>query len=283
MKLSTIERPRRRRYARIFAAAFAAILVTAGLTSAVLVTDTEPAAAATVSFSQCNAHAADPSGAALSVTCDITIVNTVDATGGTSAVVYTRVCTLGGCTGDISSSSDVINAVHQCNGSNNEGDSTTICSVDITNNIYTSGGGTATALTLNQCVGSGGGGGTLTTGCIESTTTGATVTQCNGSVDGGGGSITCSASGTSSAAFPVTVDQCNGSERGGGSFMTCTASITNNVFDTDTGAVPPAGSTPGTSAPTGGTPGTGTPEGPGTPPNAVTPPPFVVIPPGFTG
>jgi hypothetical protein len=248
---SSVSRPvRRRRLRALLGGASAAILMTFGIGVAV-VQSAAPAAAATVSFSQCNAHEAAAEGAALSVNCSISIVNTITKDGGTSAVVYVRSCTLAGCTGDITNSNDVINAVHQCNGSDNGGGSATTCSVDIVNNISVGAPASATALTLNQCVGSGGGGGSLMTGCDQSTQGGATVTQCNGSGNGGGATMVCTAFGSTSATFPVTVDQCNGSENGGGSTVTCTTSITTNVIDTNVGGTP-GGETPG-----GGTSGPG--------------------------
>jgi hypothetical protein len=152
------DHPCGRRRFRLLAAAFAAAVLAAALSTTVL--ESKTASAATVSFSQCNNQGAGINGAPLSVTCSISIVNTINASGGTSAVVYLRTCTLNGCTGDTASSSDVIDAVHQCNGSDNVGGSTTICSVDIVNNISVSAPGAPTTLTLNQCIGSGGGGGT---------------------------------------------------------------------------------------------------------------------------
>ena len=199
---SITERPPGRRKFRIVAAVFTATLLVAGLSAAVLQAGTTPASAGTVSFSQCNNQGAGPGGAPLSVTCSISIVNTINASGGSSSVVYFRSCTLNACTGDTTSSSDVINAVHQCNGSDNVGGSTTICSVNIVNNIAVSGADPPTAATVNQCIGSGGGGGTNMTACIPSSSGGATVTQCNGSGTGGGGMMTCNAFGTVSATVP---------------------------------------------------------------------------------
>jgi hypothetical protein len=293
----------RRRIRGLIGVLAAAALMTVGVTAAVVQSSAEPAEAATVSFSQCNGHEAGPAGAATAVNCSVTIVNTINALGGTSAVAYVRSCALEVCTGDITSSTDVINAVHQCNASNNGGGSATTCSVDIINNISASAPAAATALTLNQCVGSGQGGGALMTGCIESTQGSPTVTQCNGSGNGGGATMVCTASGTVSAAFPISVDQCNGSENGGGSTVNCTVTITTNVIDTDVGGTP-GGETPGGGTPGGGeTPGGGTPGatpggGPGTGlfdflvPGLGTPgidlteaiaPPAVVVPPLLTG
>ena len=303
MNDSSVSRPvGRRRLRSMLVGASAAILMTVGIGVAV-VQSAPPAGAATVSFSQCNGHESAPPIAALSVTCSVSIVNTIDANGGTSAVAYLRVCTDNVCTGDVTSSSDVINAVHQCNNSDNAGGSATVCSVDIVNNISLSAPAAATAVTVNQCNGSGNGGGGLVTGCIPSSQGNPTVTQCNGSGNGGGATLVCAASGTTSAAFPMIVDQCNGSENGGGSTVTCTVSITTNVIDTDLintpGGGTPGGETPGGGTPGGGTPGVGT---PGTTPGGgtlfeiptftdtfdtglietfVSPP--VVVPPGFTG
>ncbi len=243
---------------RLLGALFVAALVAIGLSAVAVETATTSASAATVSFSQCNGHeSGPPGGAALSVTCSISVVNTIDATGGTSAVVYDRTCTLNGCTGDISSSSDVINAVHQCNDSDNAGGSATTCTVDIVNNISANAPAPASALTLNQCNGSGQGGGANVVACISSAQASPAVSQCNGSGNGGGATLVCTASGTTSASFPVTVDQCNGSENGGGSTVTCSTTITTNVVDTHTGPTIPT--TPPSDTPT--TPGSETPGG----------------------
>ncbi len=278
----TFEPRRARPRLRHLLALCSLVALTAGLGVIALQSNISPASAATVSFSQCNNREAGPGGAPLTVTCSVSIVNTIDANGGTSQVVYQRTCTLNACTGDIVSPSDVINAVHQCNGSDNVGGSTTICSVDIVNNISVDSPAAPTAITVSQCVGSGGGGGTNMTACIPSSQGSPTVTQCNGSGNGGGGLMTCTASGTTSAAFPVSVDQCNGSENGGGSFVTCTTTITTNVIDTSVpGGGTPGGGTPGGGTPGGGTPGGGSPTVPFVPETPVTPP--VVVPPPYAG
>ncbi len=276
MRTSVDIRPSRRRRLGKLGAALAALALIGGLTATVLVSNEGTASAATMSFSQCNAHGPGPLGAPLSVTCSISVVNTIDATGGTSTVVTQRVCTLEGCTGDVPIPTNTVNAIHQCNGSDNVGGSTTVCTVDIVNNISKDAPAAPSAITLNQCIGSGGGGGTLMTACIPSSTTAATVTQCNGSGTGGGGFMDCTATGTVSADFPVTVDQCNGSENGGGSTVTCTVSMTTNVVDTSltTGGTTPGGLTPGTP----GTPGSPFGFVPGLP---VAPP--VLFPPNLTG
>ena len=296
MSRATHERPRARRRLRFLGAVFAAVIFAAGLSAVALQTESTPAAAAVSSFEQCNAHGGGPAGAPLVETCEVTIVNTVNALGQTGTTVFTRTCLNEVCTGT-TATGDAVNDVDQCNGSNNVGGSTTTCSVNIINNISIDSPQAATALTLNQCVGSGGGGGTLMTGCIESTTGGATVDQCNGSGTGGGGFMTCDASGFQSPDFPITVDQCNGSENGGGSFVTCTVTMTTNIVDTSVETPPtgtPGGGTPGGTPGTGtpgdtpdtGTPGTGIPGTPetGTPGTPVTgTPPFVEVPPNYTG
>ena len=188
-------------------------------------------------------------------TCEVTIVNTVNALGQTGTTVFTRTCLNEVCTGT-TATGDAVNDVDQCNGSNNVGGSTTTCSVNIINNISIDSPQAATALTLNQCVGSGGGGGTLMTGCIESTTGGATVDQCNGSGTGGGGFMTCDASGFQSPDFPITVDQCNGTENGGGSFVTCTRHDDDEHRRYECPEHAPTG-TPGGGTPRTGTPGDG--------------------------
>ncbi|MCD9624333.1 hypothetical protein [Rhabdothermincola salaria] len=295
--------PRRRSR---FAALAAAMALLAGVSGVMLAADPGPVEAAEVSFSQCNDRGAGPDGAPLTVTCSVSIVNTVDATGATSTVVYERICTLNECTGDIVSPSDVVTAVNQCNGSNNVGGSVTVCSVDIVNNISLDAPGVATPLTLEQCIGSGGGGGTDMTACIPSSDASPAVTQCNGSGTGGGGFMVCTASGTVSSVLPVTVNQCNGSENGGGSTVTCTTSMTTNLVDTSATTTSSASTTPTTAdttpttattapdgsgvtgSPTGSGPGgpggPGSPGAPGTPGGPVPPvAPPVASPPRLTG
>lgn len=199
------------------------------LASTLLASPSAPATAATVSFSQCNNRGPGPAGAPLSVTCSVNIINSITPTGNSSSVTFTRICTLNACTGDVINASDVVSSVSQCNSSDNVGGSTMVCSVNITNNILVNAPASTSAVTVNQCVGSGGGGGTDMSACIPSAQGSPTVVQCNGSGNGGGGKMTCTASGTTSVLFPVTVNQCNGSENGGGSFVTCTSQITTNI------------------------------------------------------
>jgi hypothetical protein len=162
------------------------------------------------------------------------------------------------------SETQVINSVSQCNESVNGGGGTVTCTVSIINTI--SGPFTTSPATINQCVGSGAGGGDIPLACnpVQSTTD-ATVTQCNGSVNGGGapGRVNCTVlPSTQTSALPVKVSQCNGSANGGGSIATCSVSVQNRVA-----AVVVPTPTPSTPTGTPSTPGTpsGTPSAPGTP------------------
>jgi hypothetical protein len=136
--------------------------------------------------------------------------------------------------------SRLVTKVTQCNDALNGGGATVQCSVRVTNNFVGISTG-ATAVTVNQCVGSG----SITVGCdpYPATTTGATITQCNGSV--GGGTLVqlkCTASGTKPSSHGVTINQCNGSANGGGALMICSASISNVRVSATTSAG--SGSTP---------------------------------------
>ncbi len=169
----------------------------------------------------------------LGLICRVTIVNTITASGG-SAKVTVRECH--GPAGDPQAACKTktkllgkpVTAVNQCNKSINGGGGTLRCSVQVTNRFVGVSPG-ATAATVNQCVGSGGG---ITTGCdpFPATTINATITQCNGSANGGTlVGLTCTASGTKSSAFGVKVKQCNGSANGGGALVICSANITNKA------------------------------------------------------
>lgn len=180
----------------------------------------------------------------LGLICEVTVVNTITSGGGT-ATVTVREChgaandAEAACTTTTDTLTEPVTAVTQCNGSTSSG-ATVECSIDVTNNFV----GVAvspTAVTVNQCVGSGDG---ITTGCdpIPSATTGAAITQCNGSANGGTlVELTCTATGTQSAALVVTINQCNGSANGGGSSVICTANMENNAV---AGATPRPGATP---------------------------------------
>jgi hypothetical protein len=169
----------------------------------------------------------------LGLICEVTVVNTITAIGG-SAVVTVREChgaagdPEAACTTDTMVLTEPVTAVTQCNDSINGGGGTLQCSVQVTNNFIGVSPG-ATAVTVNQCVGSGDG---ETTGCdpFPATTSGATITQCNGSANGGTlVELTCTATGTESSAFAVTINQCNGSGNGGGGSVICSSNIDNNA------------------------------------------------------
>src|ERR1019366_7442816 len=109
--------------------------------------------------------------------------NTVTAQGVTSSTVTVTACLAAagvlppsGCTTTVTTSSQLVTSVDQCNGT-------------VNNNIPV--GTPTTGVTVDQCVGSGTGGGTEpTVVCTPlGSTTNATVTQCNGSGNGGGGAI----------------------------------------------------------------------------------------------
>jgi hypothetical protein len=233
-----------------------------------LITATPASAATVIAPTTTCSNGVDNTGG-LGLICEVTVVNTINAVGGT-ATVTVRECH--GAAGDPEASCSIktsiltapVTAVTQCNSAINGGGGTLRCSVRVTNNFVGS-GPAATAATTNQCVGSGGG---ITTGCdpFPATTTGAIITQCNGSANGGTlVGLTCTASGTKTSGLAVRINQCNGSANGGGALVICSASMTNNAI------VP--GTTPGTTTatplgpvsvtPTGSTPTT--PSGPGVP------------------
>jgi hypothetical protein len=208
------------------------ILLTGGLLifgSSVLATG---ASAATIAPTTTCSNGVDNTPG-LGLICEVTVVNTITATGG-SATVTVRECH--GAAGDpeaaCTTTTDVltepVTAVTQCNDATNGGGGTLRCSVQVTNNFAGVSPG-ATAATVNQCVGSGDG---ITTGCdpFPATTTGATITQCNGSANGGTlVELTCTATGTAASALGVTINLCNGSTNGGGALVICAANIDNNA------------------------------------------------------
>jgi hypothetical protein len=243
------------------------------------------ASAAPLEVSQCNGTDNDTLQA---VECHVVVTNTVNiATGVTSSSTVVTEChnfagELPNCSSPSTiATNDLVLSVTQCNGSGNGTKGTVICSVDVINNIV----GTATpqSVTVNQCQGSAGGGGTfLVCSSLESTDPlTATVVQCNGSGDGGGGGVTCSVGGGATASvIPTRVNQCIGSGRAGGAFVTCSVTFTTNIVaDTgdgegegDGGDGETGGETGGgTGGETGGGTGGETDGGTGTPVTEVTP------------
>ncbi len=174
----------------------------------------------------------------------------IDLTGANATVTVTS-CTGAGtaetCIGP-TVSTQAVTAINQCNGSGNGGGATVKCDVIVTG--APSGTG---ADTISQCIGSGEGGGTEpTTVCIPSSTpddTSADIQQCNSSGNGGGGTerVKCSVTPTSTTASLPTIEQCNGSGNGGGALVICTVTISSGG---DTTGTPTAGGTP--TATTGG-------------------------------
>ena len=217
---------------------FRCLVALALLVPATLMT-TLPAAAATIApTTTCSNGVDDTPG--LGLICEVTVVNTITATGG-SARVTVREChgaagaPTAACSTKTTDLTKPVTAVTQCNDSINGGGGTLRCSVLVTSNFYGVSPG-STAATVNQCVGSGGG---ITTGCdpFPANTTGAAITQCNGSANGGTlVGLTCTATGTMASAHVVTVNQCNGSANGGGALVICSASLISNAVN---GTPPP--------------------------------------------
>jgi len=205
-----------------------------------------PTAAATIAATTACSNGVDNSGG-LGLICQVTVVNTITATGGSATVTVHECHGAAGapsaaCTDKTSVLTEPVTTVNQCNDSINGGGGTLRCSVQITSNFYSLSPG-STAVTVNQCVGSGGG---ITTGCdpFPASTTSAAITQCNGSANGGTlVGLTCTATGTMAAARALTINQCNGSANGGGALVICSASVLNNALS----GTPPPGTTPPTS------------------------------------
>ena len=197
--------------------------------------------------------------------CEITVVNTITAAGGTASVTIKECLGSAGaptdgsggagfaCSTVTTALSAPVTAVNQCNGSTNGGGGTLRCSVKVTNNFVGLEPG-ATAATVNQCIGSGAGGivgANIHCDPVQATTS-AAVTQCNGSANGltltSPVGLTCTVTGTMSSALPVTINQCNGSTNGGGALIICSANIANNAVAVTPPASPGASSSAGAGA-----------------------------------
>lgn len=169
----------------ILALVFATTLVAA------LSVSLSPAAIAQTSLSQCNGT--DNVGGQ-AVECTYTVTNSLDGAQRSSTTTLNEChgaandpATLV-CTPSTTTSSDLVTTIDQCNGSGNGGGGTVTCTVEVINNI--TGTVAATAATVNQCNASGTGGGTAPTVLCDpfpANTTSADVTQCNESGNGGGG------------------------------------------------------------------------------------------------
>jgi hypothetical protein len=218
---------------RSFTLLFPGLFALALLAPATLLTTSPVAAAPLAAVGACSTGVGNAGGEG--IICQVTIVNTITATGGSATVTVHECLGSAGdptdgaitghpCTTTTYSLSTPITSVIQCDGSASGGGGKLLCSLAITNSFVGIDPG-ATAVTVNQCVGSGGG---ITTGCNPlQSTTGAAITQCNGSANGGGASLTCSATGTMASALVVTINQCNGSANGGGALVNCSASMVN--------------------------------------------------------
>ena len=219
------------------------------------------AQAADLTVKQCNGQGPGAMGATTGMTCSVTVVNTIKGKKTSSTTTVTRHCSLGPCAHGngtfVTHSTDLVTSVRQCNGSDNDAAHPIICRVTIINNISgnASGSQPVSAATVNQCVGSGkGGGGSVLCNPYPATTTGATVTQCNGSANGGGATADCRVATSSriSAAIPIRVNQCNGTGNPGGSIVRCRTTLTTNIRGVRS-TTPTTGST--TTTPTTTTPG----------------------------
>lgn len=227
---------------------------------------TAPAQAAT--STQCNAVGG---GGGQGYDCSVEITNLYDvATGLGSSTVRTIACSgpantdpLPTCTDSgILPVAELTNIVDQCNGTVGGDGGSLYCSVSMINTII--GDATVADATVNQCVGSLGGGGTVEPSICDpvQSTTGATVTQCNGSVNGGGGRMNCTVGpSTTNSAFPVSITQCNGSAEGTGNLMECSTSITTIIQPAETDDGGTDGGTGGGTGEDGGTTGGGAGDG----------------------
>jgi hypothetical protein len=188
----------------------------------------------------------------LGLICRTTIINTFTTSGGRARVTVRECHGAAGdptaaCTTTTRNLTRPVTQVTQCNASTNGGGGTLRCSVVVTNRFI----GVKinkSAVTINQCVGSGDG---IANNCdpFPSTTSGARITQCNGSANGGTlVDLRCTASGTMASGHPVTVNQCNGSTNGGGALVICSVTMSNTFTATGGGSTAPPTDTIDTSA-----------------------------------
>lgn len=145
---------------RLALAIVAAVLIFAGVAK----TSTASASPSAPVVTQCDPPAF-PTGAGYEVTCTVAIDNTLTAQGAASSTVTATAClaTAGvlppsGCTTTVAASNQLVTSVDQCNGIVTGGGSDVTCDVTVDNNVPA---GTATSdVTVDQCQGSGGSGGT---------------------------------------------------------------------------------------------------------------------------
>ena len=232
-------------------------LIALALLAPVSVFATLPVSAATtIAATTTCSNGVDNTGG-LGLICQVTVVNTITASGG-SATVTVREChgaagaPTAACSTRTANLTEPVTAVTQCNNSINGGGGTLRCSVKVTTNLYgvsptatpapAVAGAAAAVVSVNQCVGSGESGvigQTIKCDPFPATTSGAAITECNGSANGGTlVGLTCTATGTMDATHFVTVNQCNGSANGGGALVICTANMVTNAIR---GTPPPTG------------------------------------------
>lgn len=210
-------------------AVLAAILLAAGL----LVVGGSAAPAHAAPLEQCNGVG---NGGGEGYDCSVTITNQFDmATGVGSSTIRTVACNGPANTDPLPVCIDsgiievagLTTEVTQCNASVGGTGGSLYCDVTVTNTIV--GAATTSTASVNQCVGSLGGGGIVPGSVCDPTPAavdGATITQCNGSVNGGGGYMVCTVgAATSNSAFPMTINQCNGSAEGIGTLMVCSSNM----------------------------------------------------------
>jgi hypothetical protein len=201
-----------------------------------------------------------PTGIGYQVTCNVTVDNYTNASGGTISTVTTSACLAAagvvypscplnlGPVVTTTNSLQLVTSVNQCNGIVNGAGSNVYCNVTVTNHVPP--GTPEAGVTTNQCIGSAGGGGSTQACTPLGSTTNATVTQCNGSANGGGTyagqpAVGCTVTGADSA-LPVSINQCNGTSNGGGSAATCMATVADVFTTASTTSTPAATGTTGT-------------------------------------
>ena len=236
-------------------------LVAFALLAPVSIIATLPVSAATAAATTTCSNGVDNTGG-LGLICEVTIVNTISASGG-SASVTIREChgAAGAPTAACKTKTTIltkpVTAVTQCNDSINGGGGTLRCSVKVTTKVYSAPavGAASMAVSVNQCVGSvasGVVGQTIKCNPFPANTTGAAITECNGSANGGTlVGLTCTATGTMVTGHAVKVNQCNGSANGGGALVICSASLISQSFSA---TPPPTGTVSASSSDTSSSP-----------------------------
>ena len=231
--------PRHRSLNYLFRVLFAlALLVPAALLTALPVAAAPATGTSLAATGACKTGVGNAGGEGL--ICDVTIVNTITANGGSATVkVYECLGSAGdptdgsrghACTTTTTHRAAPVTSVTQCDGSINGGGGTLRCSLTITNNFVAANPGMMTT-TVNQCIGSGETGTVgLNIKCSPvAAATGAAVTQCNRSANGGSlVGLTCSVTGKMAPSFHITIDQGNGSANGGGALIVSSVTLINN-------------------------------------------------------